>query len=126
MDLNDLKPSERQLEILSPKTGLEIGIRVSLCSLEDEKLKKLKRKIRDEQIKLEQRGKSFKSEEVEENAKSLIFAAMSGWEWYGDVTLDGKKPEFNQKNVYYVLDEFYFFRKQIEEAFGDEASFFQS
>jgi len=126
MDLNDLKPSERTLEILSPKTGLEVGIRIFLCSLEDEKLKKLKRKIRDQQIHLEQRGKGFKSEEIEENAKALIFAAMTGWEWYGDITLDGKVPEFNQKNVYYVLDEFYFFRKQIEEAFGDEASFFQS
>lgn len=124
MDLSELKPSERFIEILNPKTGLELGVKVSLISINDDKLKKVKRRIQDEKLRLEARGKSFKSEDIEENRNTLIFNALSGWEWSGDTKFHGEKPAFTEKNVKAVINELSWFREQLEEAISDEQAFF--
>ncbi len=124
MDLNDLKPTERLVEILHPGTGEPIGIRVSIMSITDERMNKLRRKIQDERLRLETRGKNFKSDDVEENRNHLSFAAMTAWDWYGDITFDGVKPAFNQSQVSKVLTAFPWFRDQVEEAISDEKAFF--
>lgn len=130
MDLNTLKPTERFVEIEHPKTGLPIGIKVSIVSINDDRMKRVKRKIQDERIRLESRGKGFKSEEIEDNRLILCFTAMTGWEWGKnpstdeDVTFNGSKPEFNMKNVREVFSALPWFQTQVEEAISDEAAFF--
>lgn len=125
MDLSSLKPTERQVEILHPGTDEELGIRITLVSINDERLKKAKRRIQDEKLRLEVRGKNFKSEDIEENAIELDFAAMTGWEWYGkDVNFNGSKPEFNRANVKAVFESLPWFQRQVEEAISDEKAFF--
>lgn len=124
MDLTEILPSERVVEILHPGTEEPIGVRVTLMSITDERLKKLKRKFQDERLRLEARGKNFKSDELEENRDELAFKAMTSWDWYGDATFNGKKPEFNQANVLAVLQKLVWFRDQIEAEIGDEKSFF--
>lgn len=127
MDINDFKPSERMVEILNPKTGEQLEIRVTLLSINDDRLKKIKRRIADEKLRLEARGKNFKSEDVEDNLYNIVFNAMTGWEWYGaDVSFKGVKPEFNRAQVQKVLEELPWFLEQIQEAVSDEKAFFQS
>lgn len=124
MDLSDLKSGERFVEILHPKTDLEIGVKVSLVSINDPKLKKIKRRIQDDKLRLESRGKNFKSEDIEENANKLIFNAVTGWEWNKDATFKKEKPAFNQKNFNEVMQTLPWFRDQLEEAISDEKAFF--
>lgn len=125
MDINDFKPSERVVEILNPKTGEPLEIRVTLLSINDDRLKKIKRRIADEKLRLEARGKNFKSEDVEDNLYNIIFNAMTGWEWYGtEVSFKGVKPEFNRAQVQKVLEELPWFLEQIQEAVSDEKAFF--
>jgi len=126
IDLNSVKPVERVIEILHPATGQELGIRVSILSITDPKLKKIKRRVQDERLRLEARGKAFKSEDVEENLNAIVFNAMVGWEWYGDVCFNSEKPAFNQRMVKEVFEELPWFKSQIEEAIGDEQAFFQT
>lgn len=123
MDFSEVKLSERVIDILHPKTGEESGIKVTLLSIEDAKLKRVKRKIRDERMRLEARGKSFKSEDEEENLDNLLFAAMTGWSWGGEAVWRGEKPEFNLKNVRDVFENFVSFRQQIAEAVEDTSAF---
>lgn len=141
MDIALIKPSERTIEIHHPVDETKLlGIRVSLVSMTDPRMKKLRRRIQDEKLKLEARGKNFRAADVEENQNELIFNAMTGWQWYnttgqkGDKDFDeaadakfkGKKPEFNRANVLEVLNEpgMEWFADQISEAIADEKAFF--
>lgn len=124
MDLSSLKTTERFIEIVHPKTGENLGVRVSIVALNDVRLKSIKRKIQDEKLRLEARGKNFKSEDIEENMCSILFNAMTGWEWAGDANFKGNKPDFTRENVVAVFKELPWFQSQIDEAVSDEKSFF--
>lgn len=126
MDIAATKPVERVISIVHPVTGEDTGITVHLMSIQDERMKRVKRRIQDERMKLERRGKSFDASQQEDNILSLIFHSMTGWEWSGDVKFHGEKPAFNEVNVKKVLTELYWFQKQIDEALDDEKAFFQT
>lgn len=124
MDLSTLKPVERVIPITHPGTGEELGVNVTVISLQDSRTKSIKRQIQNEKLKLEQRGKTFKAEDVEENLHIITFSAMVGWEWKGDNTFNGGKPEFNKPTVLKVFKELPWFYEQIQNAIGDEQAFF--
>ena len=126
MDLKDIKPSGRDIQITHPATDEELGITVSVLSISDPAMHKIKRKIQDERLALERRGKNFKSDEIEENRNILTLSAMTGWKWSKDAKFNGEKPEFNRKNVLAVFNELPWFRDQVEEAVSDESAFFQT
>jgi hypothetical protein len=124
MDISSLKPTERLVEIRHPGTGDNLGITVSVLSLLDDRMKKIKRRLLDNRLQLESKGKKFKSSDVEDNETALLFEAMTGWQWNGENTFRGEKPDFNIKNVKEVFTELEWFRNQIAEAVSDEEAFF--
>lgn len=129
-DLTTIQPIEQKLDILHPATGELLGVQVSLVSLDDERTKRQKRLIMDRRLKLEARGKNFKATEIEDNQYSLLFACMTGWNWYvpqegADApTFDGETPDFNRKNVIAVFEKLPWFADQIDEALGETKAFF--
>jgi len=124
-DISAIKSAERMVEIVHPATKEPLEIRVTLMSLDDERMKKIKRSITDRRLHLEARGKHFKADEIEDNRNALAFSAMTGWEWYGkDVSFKGKKPDFNRASVYAVFDELNWFRDQIETEISETKDFF--
>lgn len=125
MDLADIKPVERMIDILHPSTGEKIGVSVTVLSINDEKMAAAKRRIQNKKLELDRRGKTFKADDLEENEMELLTTAITGWNWEGDVDFHGEKPAFNEKNVKAVLKELTWFKQQIMEAVGDEKAFFQ-
>ena len=125
MDLANLKPVERMIDILHPSTGEKIGVSVTVLSINDEKMAAAKRRIQNKKLELDRRGKTFKADDLEENEMELLTTAITGWNWEGDVDFHGEKPAFNEKNVKTVLKELTWFKQQIMEAIGDEKAFFQ-
>lgn len=128
-DIATIKTTDRTIEILHPATREPIGIRVTLMSIDDERMTKIKRKITDRRLYLEQRGKTFKAEEIEENKTEILFGAMTGWDWYApeggeQPTFHGKTPEFNRRDVSAVLTELTWFADQVNEAVGETQAFF--
>lgn len=126
MELSALKPVERVIAILHPADGAPTGVNVSLVSMQDERMKKIKRRITDERMKLQLRGKDFKADDMIENGNQLLFSAMVGWEWKDGAEFHGAVPPFNQANVFKVFEELPWFRTQLEEAIADESAFFQT
>lgn len=122
-DFADVKPEEITFEILSPRTGENAGIRVTVMSSDDERMKPIMRRIQNGHIDRNKRGKTIKSEEIEENALDLLAAAVVSWEWYG-TTWKGEVPEHSRKNVKEVLRESASFRKQVNEKVDDTEAFF--
>ena len=131
MELTNLKPTDRTIEIVSPVTGQPIGVRVRVMSIEDDRLKRIKRQITDESLKLQAKNKAFKADELERNANMLMFGGTLGWEWYSPTGDDadmpafkGEQPEYNQKNFVEIVTELPWFGEQIQEAIGETKSFF--
>lgn len=140
VDITTIKAMDRTIEIRSPDASATmIGIRVTVLSIEDERMVKIKRSITNNRLALEQRGKHFKAEDIEENNDQLLFAAMTDWEWYNPTGDDpkapvydadampdfqGDVPDFNKKNVMAVLKSLPWLRDQINEAVGDTKAFF--
>lgn len=124
IDLADIRQEPIAYEITHPKTGENLGIIVKLLPMTDPAIKKVGRQIQDRKNHLNARGKTLKAEEMEEFRIQLCAAAIYGWEWYGDVTFNGSKPEFTPKNVHKVLSEKEWFLDQIDEKVGDTKDFF--
>ncbi len=125
MDIASLKPSERKHEMLHPGTNELLEISVSLMSLNDDRMKPLRRRIQDRRLNLERRGKTFSAEEIEENKKEVCFGAMTGWDFYGkEASFNGAKPEFNRANVFNIFNSLPWFQDQINDALGEDKDFF--
>lgn len=126
MELSELKPVERVVEIVHPSTGEELGIMVTVISFDDPRMNEVKRRIRVQRLEHERRGKPFKADEIDENEMSLLIGSLTGWVWKEGATFHGQKPDFNEKNIREVFKELPWFKKQIEEALADEKGFFRS
>lgn len=131
MDISTVKPVSRHIEIKHPATGEPIGVRVEVVSVDDERLTPIKRKIQDRSMYLQQRSKTFKSDEIEENTRELLWTATIGWEWYSptgeeadQATFEGNVPEFNVKNFNKVTKALPWFQSQINEEVGETKAFF--
>lgn len=129
MDFSTLITNERMIEIVHPKSGEPTGIKVSILAMQDPKLKKIRRRILDDKLRLEARGKNFKAEDVEDNVDTLLINAMTGWDWGKDVngeeaTFKGAKPDFTPAKIREVFRTLPWFMNQIDEAVGDEKAFF--
>jgi hypothetical protein len=138
MDIAELKPTESILDIVHPSTGERLGITITLLSLDDERMKKVKRQIHDRALNLQKKGKTFKSEEIEDNGNELLFTAMTGWTWgiptdekgveipdATPATFRGSVPPFNKPSVYAVFNALPWLRDQVDEKVSDTKSFFQ-
>lgn len=128
-ELSTILPAERIVNIRDPH-GNETGITVTLMSIDDDRMKRIKRQIQDEKIRLNNRNKDFKAEDVEENSRNLIFNAMTGWNWGLDAdgeqnTFRGKVPGFTKPEVFEVFTTLSWFQQQLVEEISDTKSFFQ-
>lgn len=138
-DIANIVPNGRTIEIVHPGTGEPIGLRWSILSFLDERMKGIQRKIVDERMKLEARGKALKADDLEDNTNALVFNGSTGWEWYnptgepGDDGFDadaapnfrGTVPEFTRRNVFDVMTDLPWIRGQVSDAMSDEQSFFK-
>lgn len=126
MDISAIKPQERTFEIHHPADENElVGLRISIMSISDPRMKSVKRKIQDIKLRLEARNKHFKADDIEENQIDLMFSAMTAWEWY-DCDFHGKKPEFTKVNVKAVLTELEWIADQIAAEISDDKAFFKT
>lgn len=124
MELSEIKPELIAHEIRHPKTGDNIGIRVHVLPVTDPTIKKIGRQIQDRKNYLAQRGKILSAEEMEAFSVELVCAAVTDWEWYGEVTFHNSQPEFSQANLKRVCSELDWFRAEIDEVLGDSKRFF--
>lgn len=140
-EITDIQSVDREVEITHPASGENIGVRVRLVSIDDDRLTKIKRRITDRRIHLEARGKTLKAEEIEENSVDLLFTAMLDWKWYNPTGNEGDEgfdpnaapsfngeaqPDFNRKNVNAIFDRLAWFKQQIGEAVGETKAFFDN
>ncbi len=123
MDIGKLTTTERICEIKHPVTGDDLGIKVIMVSIDDPRMKKLKREIANRSQQLQMRNKAFTAEDLEKNFRRVVFTALVGWDWYGEVEFDGRKPAFNEHEFNAICDRLPWFQQQLEERLDEKASF---
>lgn len=123
MDISEIQPKERKIEITHPSTGEPVGLRWTLRPESDPKVKKVQRQNLDKQ--LGSRKKKMSAAQIEANSFELLVAATAGWEWYGELTFEGEKPEFNEDNVRRVLQKADWIRNQVREDFDNTEGFYE-
>lgn len=130
-EISSIKPNEATINILDPATSEEIGITVDVMGLDDDRMKRIRRSLTDRRNQSQMKGKITKAEELEDEGTSLLFSAMTGWNWGKDAdgnqnTFHGEIPDFNRKNVAAVFDELPWFKRQVDAYIGDDRNFFKS
>lgn len=129
-DLSTLKPAQGvELRIKHPATEAFVGVRIFTISPQDPKMRSIRRMITDQRIKLEAKGKYFKAEDLEQNQRNFLFAAMTGWDWGKDdngeeATFEGGKPDFDKTTVNKVFDSLPWMQSQLDEFLAEDKNFF--
>lgn len=129
MDLSEVKPQSRSIQIKHPATQELTGLTITLLPSSDERIKAAKRKHLN--ARLHSRRQKVTAEQIEQASIDIICVAVDGWVWGKDAggeqaAFEGGQPEFSDINLRKVLKKLDWVREQIDEELGDDAAFFQN
>ncbi|WP_329762907.1 hypothetical protein [Stenotrophomonas geniculata] len=65
------------------------------------------------------------AEQIEASRINMLCASIGGWEWQGDLTFHGDKPEFNPQALQQLLKELPWLGEQVDVALTDRSEFFR-
>ena len=100
MNLLDLKPSTVFLDLKHPGTGLPLGVRCELQSMQSDAVKAVERTLKNKAL----RGgrNNVTAEKIDDNTVLILAAALVGWEFYQPVLQAEQiipQPAVNGKEV---------------------------
>lgn len=122
-DISSIVPNERTIEIKHPASGEPIGLKITLLPASAEPVLAAQRSMINERLR---RDVKTTAERMEANRLALIESAVKGWEWEGELTFEGSKPDFTPANLRKVLKALTWLRDQIDQELGNDAAFFGS
>lgn len=121
MDIGEIKPIEQVIDVLHPKTGQETGLKLTICSAEDERVKSVQREQLDKRMK---GGKRRTVSQMESDNLDLLASSVVDLEWTGDANLHGEKPKHSKQVVKELLSQDWL-RRQVDDAAGKTEDFYQ-
>lgn len=121
-ELTNIVAAERRLDIVHPATDEPVGLVLILLPDSHPQVKAAARKSLNESIS---RRSKATAEQIEANRISMVAASVGGWEWQGELTFHGEKPEFTQQTLQQLLKELPWVGEQVDVALTDRAEFFR-
>lgn len=121
-ELTNIVAAERSLEVLHPATQEPVGLVLILLPDSHPQVRAAARKSIND--RLNHRGK-VTAEQIEANRIAMLAASVGGWEWQGELTFHGEKPEFNQQTLQKLLKELPWVGEQVDVALTDRSEFFR-
>lgn len=121
-ELSNIVAAERRLEVLHPATQEPVGLVLVLLPDTHPQVKAAARKSINDRIN--HRGK-VTAEQIEANRITMLAASVGGWEWKGDLTFHGEKPEFQQQILHELFKELPWVGEQVDVALTDRTEFFR-
>jgi hypothetical protein len=128
MDLSSITASANTVEIRHPATSEPIGLTINLRPPTHPDVKAVNRKLMNETLKA--RGGKLTAEKLEANSMDRLVAATESFAWGAGAdgepaSWNGEKLEATHANVRNVYTKAPWIKQQVDEALGDEASFFR-
>lgn len=121
MDISSIVAAERAVDIKHPVNAEPIGLRITLRPDSDPAVVAARRKWLNERL---QKGAKITAEKLEAQGLAVIVASISGWDWQGEATFEGQKPEFTASNAERLLKKLPWVKDQLDTELGDAAAFF--
>ncbi len=121
-DLANIVAVERHLDIVHPATQEPVGLVLNLLPDNHPQVKVAARKSINDRIN--HRGK-VSAEQIEASRISMLAASVGGWEWQGELTFHGEKPDFSPQTLQQLLKELPWVGEQVDVALTDRAQFFR-
>ncbi|UXA66007.1 hypothetical protein [Xanthomonas prunicola] len=122
-ELTTIVAAERAIDIKHPATEAPVGLRITLLPDSHPKVRAASRKALDD--RLMGKGKLTASK-MEQGRTDMLVASVGGWEWKGDLTFHGSKPDLTDEALRKVLKELPWISDQLEVELGNRAEFFRS
>jgi hypothetical protein len=123
MDILSLTPNTITVDLKHPGSDQPIGVKVELQSLESDEVKAVERSLKNRALKSGRNNVT--AEKIDDNTVAILSAAIVGWEFADGASLgDDKKPACNAANKRKLL-QVPALAKQIDNALGNEAAFFE-
>lgn len=123
MDISGITATTSRVDIRHPATQEPVGLVIWIKPMSDPAIKAVQRRFTNETLR--QRGMKITAEKAEANRTDILIACIDKWEWNGEAEFNGEKPELTPENARKVL-KLDWIRDQVDEALGDEASFFKA
>ena len=121
-ELTNIVAEARRLDIVHPANQEAVGLVLTLLPDSPPQVKAAGRKAINDRIN--HRGK-VGAEQIEASRISMLCASIGGWEWQGELTFHGEKPEFTQQTLQQLLKELPWVGEQVDVALTDRAEFFR-
>ncbi|HFT6991410.1 MAG: hypothetical protein KH046_00865 [Stenotrophomonas maltophilia] len=121
-ELTNIVAEARRLDIVHPATQEPVGLVLILLPDSHPQVKGAARKTINDRIN--HRGK-VGAEQIEASRISMLCASIGGWEWQGELTFHGEKPEYNLQTLQQLLKELPWVGEQVDVALTDRAEFFR-
>jgi len=123
VEIDDIATVEKTYEVPHPSTDENVGIRVTLMSVNDKRMKGLKRQIQNANLQRQAKRKTIKAVEVEENEIAMASGAIVSWDWY-DAVYKGEKPDCTPKTKAEILNAKSWIKDFVVEKLELESDFF--
>ena len=125
MDLNTIKTIDREVNLLHPKTGEELGLVFHLKAPDSDEVKTVDRNWQNKRLLPKNRKKAITSEELERVTDARIKAAVQGWTWEDEeLFIDGEQPEFSPAALSKMMKEHPWIREFLSDECEDITAFF--
>lgn len=129
MEITDLSKileeslQEATLTIYHPVSGVDLGIRIKVCSPDSERYRKHERAIKNRALTQarKQKNNQLSMEAIEESSMDLLVGSIVSWD---GVVWGGQPLECTEENARQLFEQFPFIRRQVDEFLGDVANFF--
>lgn len=123
MDIGDIQPKNRPVEILHPSTREPIGLTIVIRPLDDKRVEAVRR--RNLTAAMNQRTKPT-AEQSDANAIALLVAATEELIWAPGVTFKGEVLDSSEASVKKLYLQAPWIKKQVDVELGDDAAFFET
>lgn len=100
MDIADIKPSARKVELKKPN-GEGVGLVFHIVSKYDPAVEAVQRKITNR--RLNSRDEKYTAEALKADARAIVCASVTGWDWKDGASFGGEQLEFTQENLEKVV-----------------------
>jgi hypothetical protein len=110
------------VDILHPKTGEELGIKIRVAGPDSARQKKARNAVNNERL-AKSRNKRATAADLESDALKVTAASIISWD---GVIENGQAVELNSENAASILTKYPFIYDQLTSAVGDRAGFIKS
>jgi hypothetical protein len=124
MELSSLKPNPTTVvDLVHPDPAQNpTGVTITLASRDSEEVRAAMTKAAEKRILLIRKGKSPSVADIEAEAVAVLVAAVQGWD---GLTVGGEPLPCTPEAVRGLVQDHAWVRRQLDDAMGNEALFFE-